>query len=127
MRVEPNTMQGWQVYTAISTASDNAANIYANPGAVGGWEIFNGTAATIYVKLYDKATAPAPASDAALLKAIIGVPAAGRSSIAPGACGITFAKGIGIAIVANAATNDDTNAAAGAVANIYWGQTPITA
>jgi len=97
------------IYHKVSAASDNAANIKAAAGLVTGWKIYNNAGYPIYVKLYDKATAPAPASDTP--KQTIGVDAGLGEPVISGG-GLTYTTGIGIAIVKGIADNDDTPVAA---------------
>jgi hypothetical protein len=95
-----------------SAASTNATLVKASAGSVFELTVFNSSAAIVYVKLYNKATAPAPATDAALLMDVIPVPAStGRVAVEYGALGKRFPAGIGIAIV-NGPTNTDAVAVA---------------
>jgi hypothetical protein len=109
-------------YQAQSTASTNAAVIKASAGALLELSAFNGSASTVYVKLYDKATTPAPATDSALLMDIIPITAGARSiQIEYGTAGKKFTSGIGIAIVANPANTDATAVAVGVtVSGTYY-------
>lgn len=108
-------------YSVISDASDNAAFIKAAAGVVYGFEIYNNATYQIFVKLYNKATAPAPATDSALLVRRIGVQQGitERFFIDRGLSG--FTSGIGIAIVQNIGDTDDTAVLAGdCVVNIDY-------
>lgn len=101
-------------YQVQSTASNNAAVVKASAGALLEISVFNASANTIYVKLYDKSTVPAPATDGALLMDVIPVTTNSRSvPVEFGTAGKKFTSGIGIAIVANPANTDNTSVAVG--------------
>jgi hypothetical protein len=91
-------------YHKVSAGSNNAANIKAAAGTVTGWKIYNNSNYPIYVKLFDKATAPSPGSDTP--KQTIGVDA-GDSDLITSA-GYVYTTGIGIAIVKGIADADNT-------------------
>jgi hypothetical protein len=93
------------IYHAVAAAGNNAANIKSAAGIVTGWKIYNNADYPIYVKLFDKATAPAPGSDTP--KQTIGVDA-GEQEVINGA-GFVYTTGIGIAIVKGIADSDDTS------------------
>src|SRR6266702_1767529 len=102
---------GSSSFHVIAAASNNATSIKATAGVVYGYEIFNASAAIRYVKLYNKATAPAPATDNALLRRVIGIPAGGRvNATMPN--GLAFSAGIGIAAVTGISDTDNTSVAA---------------
>lgn len=96
-------------YHAVSQAGNNAANIKAAAGVMTGWKVYNNADYPIFVKLYDKATTPAPGTDA--VAQTIGVDA-GLSDISPPGPGVTYTSGIGIAIVKGIVDGDDTPVAA---------------
>lgn len=98
-------------------ASTNATVIKGSAAQLMELSVFNPTAAIVYLKLYNKATAPAPATDTALLMDVIPVPINGRVAVEYGALGKRFSAGIGLAIVANPANTDATAVAAGVVAS----------
>ena len=105
-------------YHKVAASSTNAANIKNGSGLVMGWEIFNDTEYPIYVKLYDKATTPNPASDTP--KQTIGIQA-GQSRGDFIAGGLTYTTGIGIAITKGLADNDNTPVVAGdGVVDIFY-------
>lgn len=105
-----------------SAASINASVIKASAGSLLELSIFNSSASTVYVKLYNKATTPAPATDNALLMDVIPVATNARSiQIEYGTAGKRFSSGIGIAIVANPANTDSTAVAVGVtVSGTYY-------
>ena len=92
--------------------TNNATNIKASAGQVYGYDISNTNAAWRYVKLYNKATAPAPAADTGLLIRTIGIPPGGKASLhlENGLAG--FAAGISIVAVVGIADNDNTSVGA---------------
>lgn len=91
----------------VSANTDNATNIKASPGNLTGYTLSNTNASARWVKFYDKAIAPVPATDTALLKQSVQVPA-NATVIRVFPDGLEFLKGIGFATVVNIADNDDT-------------------
>lgn len=108
------TTGGWSPTTVASAATNNATSFKGSAGQVGAVYATNNGAAFAYVKFYDKASVPAPATDTALLKYVIGLPPGGGGQIAIPA-GLSFANGIAYAIVGGAANNDNTSVAANQV------------
>lgn len=108
-------------FQAQSTASDNATLVKSSAGSLLEFSIYNGSAAIVYLKFYDKTTIPLPASDGAVLMDIVPVPIGGRVTTEYGTAGKKFTAGIGFAIVANAAITDNTNVATGVtVSGTYY-------
>ena len=104
------------LYSAISAASNNATVVKATPGRLLRVQAFNNNAAIRYLKLYDKATAPA-ATDTPILRYMI--PASGVLPITP--CDYYFAAGLGILIVTGAADNNNgSTGAAEVIVNIDY-------
>jgi hypothetical protein len=100
------------VYSVNALATTNAAVVKASAGRVHSIQAFNAAAATKYVRLYDKASAPTVGTDIAMR--VIAIPATSSKEIAfPGAD--TYANGIAIAITGAAAATDATAVAAGDV------------
>lgn len=99
----------------IGAASVNAALVITAAQTLTELTVFNPTAATVYVKLYNKATAPVPAtgtgSDAPVTT--IEVPAGKDRQVQFGTQGKRFSLGLGYAITAGAAANDNVAVAAG--------------
>jgi hypothetical protein len=107
-----STVGGYTPVSIVSTASDNAQNIKSAPGVVASVIAMNINVSPRYLKFYDKATAPAPSTDTPVFV----VPMPGNTSgsgAAPFLSNITFAKGIGIAIVGGIASNNDDAVGAG--------------
>ena len=102
---------GTNDFHLISAASNNATSIKASSGQVYGYEIYNTNAAVRYVKLYNKASAPAPATDNALLKRTIAVPPGVRAWFHT-TNGIVFSTGIALAAVTGIADTDNTSVGA---------------
>lgn len=105
-------------YTAVSAASTNAALIKSTAGTAYSLGVSNLTAATIYVKLYNKATAPTVGTDIPLrtFPVLAGQPI----DINFGRTGVRFSLGIGIAITAAQAATDTTVVAAGAQTTLSY-------
>lgn len=105
----------WTPFRLSSAATTNATNVKNAPGALGFLFVVNTTATLYYLKLYNKASTPAPASDNALLIAVIPIPAsatgAGISIPIPG--GAAFTTGIGYALTGGSGDTDNTSAATG--------------
>lgn len=109
VQVVPNTTGGGSDYHKVSAASNNAASVKGAAGQVYGVQGFNVAGYPVYVKLYDKATAPNPAADTPLRTVPMQSGVRCDDDIFQG---LTFALGIGIAIVKGIADNDNTSVAA---------------
>lgn len=96
----------------VSAATNNAAVIAAAAAGVGGIVASNSAASWRYVKFYNKSSAPAPATDTPFM--VVPVPPGG-TVVLPQSFHIRFSTGLGIAIVAGAANNDNTAVGAGEV------------
>jgi hypothetical protein len=97
-----------------SAASNNATSVKASAGTLYSLFAVNLNAAVRYVKFYNKASAPAPATDNSLLLAVFPIPAsttgAGFSiNLDPG---IDFSTGIAYAVVTDASDTGNTSVAA---------------
>lgn len=101
----PVTSGGGADYHKVSAGSTNAASIKGAAGQVYGIQGFNLAAYPVYVKLYDKATAPNPAADTPVRTIALQAGVRADDDIANG---LVFALGIGIAIVKGLADNDNT-------------------
>lgn len=103
-----------------SAASNNATSVSASPAIVYGLTLTNLAGTTQYLKLYNKASAPAPATDNALLIAVIPIPGSGLREVRFHN-GLAFSTGLAYAIVAGVSDTDNTNATAnGVMGNISW-------
>lgn len=105
----PTTAGGVTDYHAVAAGSNNAAVIKASAGQVYGIQGFNNAAYPVYVKLYNKATTPAPASDAVIRS--IGIQA-GTAFFSQIPNGLPFATGIAVAIVKGISDTDNTSVVA---------------
>jgi hypothetical protein len=106
------------IYHKVAASGTNAANIKATAGIVTGGVVFNDTEYPIYVKLFNKASAPTLGTDTPVQT--IGVQAGETAPIdIPG--GLTYAAGIGIAITKGILDSDATAVAAGdCVVDIFY-------
>lgn len=119
--ITAGTAGGSSIKMVISAATNNATSVKASAGLVNGWYISNLNAAIMYVKLYDKASAPSPASDTPVIT--IGIPGntAGAGTNVSWPTGITFSTGIALAIVTGVAVNNNTAVAANeVVVNLFY-------
>lgn len=102
---------GWTPSRIISAASNNATVVKASAGVLGFVSVSNLNAAVRYLKIYDKATAPAPGSDIA--KIVVAIPTGSVPvNLALPDEGIAFAAGISFALVTGILDNDNTGVAA---------------
>lgn len=102
----PSTNGGMKAYRRLSTADTNAAVIKNSAGQLYGVALYNVGAAIRYVKLYNKATTPNPASDIPVKTFML--PATnGKVEITWGD-GVEFNLGLGIVIVTGIADTDAT-------------------
>lgn len=91
--------------------------VKAGPGHVYGWHLSNTGAAVVFVKVYNKATAPTGSDTPALT---IPVPAGGIAQLAVPQ-GIAFAAGIALRASTAVADNDTSAPAANqVVANVWY-------
>jgi hypothetical protein len=104
------TSGGSTPYHLISAASNNATSLKASAGLVYGYSLSNTNVAARYFKLYNKASAPAPATDTVVWTEQI--PANG-TIIAAFPEGMNFTTGIAFAAVANMSDTDNTSIGAG--------------
>lgn len=101
-------------HTLNSAATTNATLVKTGGTTLKQLMVFNASAATKYVRLYDKATAPTVGTDAPVI--VIAVPATSSKELILGDnSGIPFTLGMGYAITGGAARLDATAVAAGDV------------
>ena len=100
-----------------SAATNNATLISAKPGAIYSVNGYNASAGVIYLKFYDKATAPTVGTDTPVLTYALPATAAFSFPVPFG-----FAVGIGYGLVTGAADNNNTAVGAGDVLglSIVW-------
>jgi hypothetical protein len=100
--------------TVNAAASTNSTLVKGAAGQIKQLFAFNASAATKYIRLYDKATAPTVGTDAPVI--VIAVPATSSKELIFGDnTGLPFKTGIGLAITGGAARLDATAVAAGDV------------
>jgi hypothetical protein len=103
-------------HNLLTTASNNLTSFVAAACSLMELTVFNNTAAIIYVKLYNKASAPVVASDTPI--ETIPVPIGGHVGLTFGEVGKRFSTGLAMAVTGAAAVTDATNVAAGAQINL---------
>lgn len=99
-------------YTVNSAATTNAASIKASGANLYGMSIMNASAATKYVRFFNKASAPTMGTDVPIM--VVAVPATSSKEIeyVPA---MRFGTGLAVAITGGAAATDSTAVAAGDV------------
>lgn len=105
-------------YALTTTAAAIAASVKASAGQMHEITVFNSSAATIYLKFYNKASAPAPASDVPIHVEPIAAGAAFRWEFGP--IGKRFATGIALGITGGVANTDTTAIAAGVLVSASY-------
>lgn len=101
------------VFSATTSASTNAASMKTSAGTLYEMTLSNPTATAVYVKLYNKASAPTVGTDVPI--ATFAVPATSSATVYDfGAVGKRFTTGIAIAVTAAIGDADTGNAVAGA-------------
>ena len=113
-----STVTGTSVNKLVTAATTNAAVIKATAARVYGYHYTNNTAATKYVRLYNKATAPTVGTDS---PAVVIPIAPNASVLVDHTIPITFATGLGISVTGGFADNDATVTAVGdVVGHLLW-------
>ncbi|MGB4761861.1 MAG: hypothetical protein WBP12_00725 [Candidatus Saccharimonas sp.] len=105
-------------YNVVTTASTNAASVKSSAGNLYEITVSNVTGTAMYVKLYNKASAPTVGTDVPILT----VPVAANAivNIPLGFVGKRFNVGIAVAVTGAIAATDTTNATAGAQVNATY-------
>ena len=119
----PTTTGGATTSHLVSAATINATVVKASAGQAYGIQAFNINALPCYVKFFNKATAPAPSSDGALIIKTVLVPGntAGGGVVVQWPYGVPFSTGIGFVIVTGiAVTNETAVAASEVVVNVDY-------
>lgn len=112
---------GFKTKSAISANSANATVFKVSAGNLMGWYISNINATQMYVKLYDKATAPSSSDTPLVRLAIPGSSTGAGTNVAFPLGGISFLNGIGYRIVTGSADNDNTSVAASdVIVNFFY-------
>lgn len=104
----------------LSAASTNATSVTSGNTLLGTGIVVNTTTAVYYLKLYNKATAPACGTDVPkwTIPIPFGASNAGGGFVLPLGNGLMFPLGLGFCITGAIADNDTTSAAAGIVVNL---------
>ena len=112
-----STASGASATHLVSAANTNSTLVKNTAGKVLGWYFANTTAAWVYVKLHNQATAPTAGSG---VVRTIAVPPNGVSQFFSEG-GATFTTGIGMTVVGGAADSDTTSVTAAAiVGDLVW-------
>lgn len=104
--------------TLTSAATTNATSVKASAGNLMEASIFNATAATIYLKFYNKASAPTVGTDVPIMT--IPVVAGALWAAEFGRFGKRFTTGIALAITGAAVATDTTAVAVGAQLSLTY-------
>jgi len=102
-------------YNLVTTASTNGANIKATNANLFEVSVSNPTATPVYVKFYNKATAPTVGTDVPIITIV--APANATTPLNFGILGKRFSSGLGIAVTGGIASTDTSNAVAGVIVN----------
>lgn len=93
----------------LLTNSNNALTLKAAAGRLFGIHVWNDSSAKFFVKLYNKASPPAPATDSGILKFVFGVQAGTyRDIIFAAERGAGFTTGIAMAVVTGIGDSDNS-------------------
>lgn len=95
-------------YHLVSAATNNATSVKASAGTVYDVQCFNTNASPRYLKFYDKASTPSPATDTPVKVVMMPGNASGAGATAAFPVGVNFTLGIAIAIVAGIGDTDNT-------------------
>ena len=91
-------------YILNTVASTNASVVRASAGHLHEITVFNPTGATVYVKLFNKATAPTVGTDVPITTIPVAAGALAAYQFPP--VGKRFATGLGLCVTAGQAAND---------------------
>lgn len=103
VNVRPGTTGGLTISRLLSAATTNATSVKGAAGQVFGWYLFNANAATRYLKLYNKASAPTVGTDTPVMT--IPIPGGSAANV-EFANGIAFGTGIAFALTTGVADSD---------------------
>ena len=120
--ISATTTEGTLVTPSVGTlttaATTNATSLKTTAGTVYALTFTNTSASAVYLKLYNKATAPTVGTDVPL--ATIPIPATSFYTCELGRVGLRFATGIGYAITGAITTADTTAITAGSLLTISY-------
>lgn len=97
---------GTSLTEGVAAASNNATSLKASAGQVYGYRVFNAAAYPVYLKFYNKASAPSPGSDTPVW--VVGV-AAGQAASDTFDIPLTFGTGVAYAVVKGISNTDNTS------------------
>jgi hypothetical protein len=107
--ISPQTSGGVSMSHLLAAASNNATAVKASAGQLYGACLYNNAGYPVYLKFYNKATAPAPATDTIVYE----MPAqAGTERCFQTEEGVAFSTGLALALVKNISDTDNTSVAA---------------
>lgn len=116
------TTETGTLYPSVSTlttaATTNATSVKTTAGNVFELDVTNTSASAMYLKLYNKASAPTVGTDIPI--STIPIPATSFQSFTFGRLGKRFASGIAFALTGAMAATDTTAVAAGSYVNINY-------
>ena len=99
-------------YSAVTAATTNGAAVRTSAGTLWSVSVANTTAATAFIKLYNKASAPTVGTDVPVIT--IPVAAGEYKTVDYGRLGMRFGTGIAVAVTGAMGATDTTAVAAGA-------------
>ena len=105
----PGTSGGLTYYHLIAAATNNATSLKGSAGQLYGAAIYDNAAYPVYLKFFNKATAPAPGTDTVIYEVPV---QAGTEREVHTDEGIVFSTGIGFAVTKGIADSDNTSVAA---------------
>lgn len=112
---------GISSFRRIGAATTNAVVVKASSGVVYGWHISNINAAAVFLKIYDKATAPTVGTDVPKLTILVGGATTGATSFLDLPAGVAFSNGISIAITGAIGDADTTAVSANEqIAHVFY-------
>jgi hypothetical protein len=116
----PATSGGLSIYSFLSTAVVQAAQIKGSAGQVYALHFFNLNAAAVYVRLYNLTGTPGT-GDTVVYRALVPGNTAGAGFVVPIPPGVAFGTGIGIRVSGAIADNDATALSANTVlGNVFY-------
>ena len=112
---------GCSIYSFLSTAAVQAAQIKGSAGKVYGLQFFNNSATICYVRLYNETGTPGTGDTPFYRGLIPANSTSGSGFVVAFPNGVTCGTGIGIRVTAAVADNDATALAANAIlGNVFW-------
>lgn len=110
--------EGLSISRVVWAATTNATSAKASAGKVYGWALYNDNASEVYLKLYNKASAPTVGTDTPVIT--FAIPAGGAANV-EFAHGITFSTGIAWAVTTGITDADTTAVSANTgVTNLFY-------